>query len=101
MMPGPEFKFRIRYHPAVKTEDIPALPKTARGRIRKAIEERLMVAPQDYGQPLRRSLKGYWKLRVGDYRVVYRIGKRSVIVLGIMHRKKVYQEAEKELRIAD
>ena len=93
-MPGPEERFRIRYYPVVKTEDIPKLPKTARERIRKAIEERLMVAPQDYGQPLRRSLKGYWKLRVGDYRVDYRIEKRSVIVLGIMHRKKVYQEME-------
>ena len=94
-MSGPEIGFRVRYHPAVKAEDIPDLPKAAKIRIRKAIEERLMVAPHDYGQPLRRSLKGYWKLRVGDYRVVYRIEKTSVIVLGIMHREKVYQEMEK------
>jgi mRNA interferase RelE/StbE len=94
-MPGPEASFQIRYHPSVKTADIPALPKTAKLRIKKAIEERLMVAPQDYGQPLRRSLKGYWKLRVGDYRVVYRIADKVVIVLGIMHREKVYQEMER------
>jgi mRNA interferase RelE/StbE len=94
-MPGPEARFRVRYHPAVISEDIPSLPKTAKTRIRKAIEERLMVAPQDYGQPLRRSLKGYWKLRVGDYRVVYRIADKVVIVLGIMHREKVYQEMER------
>ena len=85
-MPGSEVTFRVRYHPAVKAEDIPALPKAAKIRIRKAIEERLMVAPHDYGQPLRRSLKGYWKLRVGDYRVVYRIHGKSENIFGITGR---------------
>ncbi|MDF1536867.1 MAG: type II toxin-antitoxin system RelE/ParE family toxin [bacterium] len=94
-MPGPEAKFLVRYHPDVKAEDIPALPKAVKNRIRKAIEERLTAAPHDYGQPLRRSLKGYWKLRVGDYRVVYRIKGNSVIILGIMHREKIYEEMEK------
>ena len=100
-MPGPEVTFRVRYHPAVKAEDIPDLPKAAKIRIRKAIEERLMVAPHDYGQPLRRSLKGYWKLRVGDYRVVYRIKDNNVIILGIMHREKIYQEMEKREEESD
>jgi hypothetical protein len=34
-----------------------------------------LVAPQEYGTPLRKTLKGYWKLRVGDYRVVYKISR--------------------------
>jgi len=44
-----------------------------KARIKKAIEQRLLVAPYEYGMPLRKSLKRYWKLRVGDYRVVYKI----------------------------
>lgn len=49
-----------------------------------------MTEPHKYGLPLRKSLKGYWKLRVGDYRVVFRIGDAEVFILGIRHRKDVY-----------
>ncbi len=74
--------------------DIPKLDTGARDRIRRAIEERLMTAPHQYGLPLRKTLKGYWKLRVGDYRVVYSIRDgREVIVLIICHRREVYEKA--------
>ena len=94
-MPGPEKPFRITYHPAVHTQDIPTLPKVAREKIRRAIEERLMTAPHEYGQPLRKTLKGYWKLRVGDYRVVFRIEGNEIVVLTIKHRKDVYGDVER------
>jgi len=87
--------FTILYHPDVKSIDIPLIDTRMRERIRKAIETRLMTAPQDYGTPLRKTLAGYWKLRVGDYRVVFRIGKSTVHVLGIRHRKSVYEDVKK------
>ena len=87
--------FELRYHPDVKDVDIPTLNNKIKTRIKKAIEERLVSEPQRYGEPLRKTLKGYWKLRVGDYRVVYKIVKNEVIVLGIIHRKKVYEEIGK------
>ena len=64
-----------------------------RERIRRAIESRLMTAPQEYGLPLRKSLRGYWKLRVGDYRVVFKIEGEIVFILGIRHRKSIYEDA--------
>ena len=66
-------------------------------RIEKAIETRLATAPHQYGEPLRKTLHGYWKLRVGDYRVVFKIVEKEVRILGIMHRKKVYEAIEKRL----
>ena len=91
--------FTVRYPPAVRHEDIPRLDAGMRERIRRAIEERLMTEPKRYGLPLRKTLKGYWKLRVGDYRVVYMIGgDREVIVLMICHRKDVYQKVESRAR---
>jgi len=72
-------------------------PKSIRklkDRIRKAIESRLMTAPHEYGEPLRKTLKSYWKLRVGEYRIVYRIDANKVIILGIRHRKDVYDRIE-------
>ena len=83
--------YTIRYHQLVKKEDLPKLDNTTKTRIRKAIENRLMVAPEEYGEPLRKTLKGYWKLRVGDYRVVFKVEGKEITILGIRHRKDVYE----------
>ncbi len=79
-------KYPIKYHPAVKRDDISHLPPNIQNRIIKAIETRLTTKPEKYGIPLRGTLKKYWKLKVGDYRVVYKIESSKVIVLGIRHR---------------
>jgi mRNA interferase RelE/StbE len=84
--------FALHYHPAVRIEDLPLIDGKTKDRIRKAIEERLQTAPHDYGEPLRKSLKGYWKLRVGDYRVVFKLLESEVWILGIRHRKSVYRD---------
>ncbi|MCE5265578.1 MAG: type II toxin-antitoxin system RelE/ParE family toxin [Deltaproteobacteria bacterium] len=84
--------FALRYHPAVRDEDLPLIDKKTRVRIRKAIEERLQTAPHEYGAPLRKSLKGYWKLRVGDYRIVFKVIEAEVWILAIRHRKSVYED---------
>jgi mRNA interferase RelE/StbE len=82
--------FELRYHPDVRNIDVPPLNKKLRNRIKKAIETRPTTEPHRYGEPLRKTLKGYWKLRVGDYRIVFKVVKHEVWILGIIHRKKVY-----------
>ena len=89
--------FELRYHPEVKAVDIPLLDAKIRIRIKNTIETRLTTAPHQYGEPLRKTLHGYWKLRVGDYRVVFKIVHEEVWILGIIHRKKVYEAVEKRL----
>lgn len=89
--------FELIYHPDVKSVDIPLLNKKIRTRIKSAIETRLSTSPHQYGEPLRKTLKGYWKLRVGDYRVVFRIIKTDVFILGIIHRKDVYEKVQKRV----
>lgn len=89
--------FELRYHPDVMSVDIPLLDARLRTRIKNAIETRLTIAPHLYGEPLRKTLRGYWKFRVGDYRVVFKIVSEEVWVLGIIHRKKVYKTIEKRL----
>ena len=84
--------FTLKYHPDVKEIDIPFLNPAIKNRIKKAIETRLVTEPQKYGKPLRKTLRGYWKLRVGDYRVVFKIVQNEVWILGIIHRKNVYEK---------
>jgi len=81
----------------VKSVDIPLLDARLRTRIKNAIETRLVTAPHLYGEPLRKTLRGYWKLRVGDYRVVFKIVEAEVWILGIIHRKKVYDTIGKRI----
>ena len=88
--PGSE----ILYHPLVVKKDIPKLNRDTSARVRRAIELKLANKPEIYGLPLRGTLKKYWKLRVGDYRVVYEIRSKQVIILIIAHRKDVYRSAK-------
>jgi len=87
--------YSIHYHPEIR-KDISSIPRNIKSRIQKAIEERLIVDPGKYGEPLRRSLRGYRKLRVGDYRIIYRVQAREIIVLKIGHRKEVYKKERSE-----
>jgi len=81
--------YRLLLHPEV-AGDLASIPRNLAERILKAIEHRLAGAPDRYGERLRKSLRGYWKLRVGDYRVVYEILGREVRVYGVMDRREVY-----------
>jgi len=83
--------YSLVFHPAVR-EDVAALTKAVRERVRRAIETRLTVDPARWGRPLRGTLAGTWKLRVGDWRVVYAIRGDEVVVLAIKHRSMVYDE---------
>ena len=85
--------YHLLYHPDIKKEDLPEIPKNIRERIRKAVKERLLTNPEKYGQPLRRGLQGYRKLRIGDYRVVYKVDKENILIYKIGHRKEVYERA--------
>lgn len=92
-MSGNNF-YGIVYLKSVVNEDIKSLPKSAKELVKAAIEERLKVDPVGFGKPLRYSLKGHRRLRVADYRIVYRIdvATHKVIVVGIKHRKEIYEK---------
>lgn len=86
-----EIKFEIIYEKKVISEDIPKLSNTNKVRIRKAVEEKLVTMPEFFGKPLKNSLRGFRKLRVGDYRVIFLIEKNTVIIAHIEHRSVVYK----------
>jgi len=90
-------KFKIFYHNKVVKEDIPKLSSAYRKRVKIAIEQRLTTEPETFGVPLRKSLKNYRKLRVGNYRVIFRIEGMKVKILIIAHRSVVYQSSAKRL----
>lgn len=90
-------RFTVAYHEKVVQEDIPKLSAVYQKRVKTAIEQRLTTEPETFGIPLRKSLKGYRKLRVGDYRVIFRIENTSIKIFVIGHRSVVYKNSEKRL----
>lgn len=80
----------VYYHPKVVSEDLPAISKSIRTRIKKAIDTKLCTHPETFGTPLRGSLVPLWKLRVGDYRIVYDIEATCIYIHAIGHRKHIY-----------
>ncbi len=85
--------WKITYKESVQ-KDLKKVSKDIQYIMRRAIEEKLMIDPLKYGLPLRRNMKGYMKLRVGDFRVIYSISKNTVTVhvVKIGHRKNVYEK---------
>ena len=77
----------IKYHPKVKSEDITRSGSNIAVRIENAIRNRLMINPIKYGFYLRGTLSGYRKLRVGDWRIVYRIVDKEIRIIAIGNRK--------------
>jgi mRNA interferase RelE/StbE len=91
--------YKVRVHPGVK-KDISRLAPPVWKRIKKQINHRLTAKPEYFGSPLRGTLKGLWKFRVGDYRVVYKIDEqqKQISLLLIAHRKDAYSKVTRRLQ---
>ena len=64
-------------------------------RIVKTLRDRIATRddPRSAGQALVGEWSGYWRYRVGDYRVIARIEDQRVVivVVRIAHRREVYR----------
>lgn len=58
------------------------------------IEKNLIGAedPKTSGKPLKSNLKGYWRYRVGNYRILAEVNEEEVkiIIVNVGHRKDIY-----------
>lgn len=89
--------WKIQVHRLVIEEDFQKISEKDRSLILKAIYKKLAIAPEKYGAPLRFPLKGYWKLKVSHYRVVYRIEKTAVCVLVLKASLRRDEEVYKQM----
>ena len=80
--------YKIEYKSSV-SHDLKRLDKNAVKRILKDLEETLTDDP-NAGIPLTGQFKGLFKLRIGDYRVIYLKTGDGVLILRIGHRGAVY-----------
>jgi len=94
--------FTVLIDELVFKEDFRKIDKPDQQKIIKTIRKKLTKDPEGFGDPLRGSLKGLWKLRVGQYRVVYEIKKQKIVVyvvkVGFRRDEEVYREVLKRYK---
>ncbi len=83
--------YNVEYAEGIE-KDLSKLDKSLRKRIIDKIENYLARDPQKLGKPLTGAFKGFWRYRFDDYRIIYRIKHKEILiaVLRVGHRKNVY-----------
>jgi len=88
--------WNIIYHRDVD-EDLKRLGPAAARRVIKTIDKKLSSEPEKFGAPLSHNLRDFRKLRIGDFRVVYQVLHKKVIVfvlaVGPRRDKEIYRSA--------
>ena len=81
-------KFEIRFAPQFLRR-IKALDKEAQIRVLREIK---VLKTNPYaGKPLHGEWKGVRSLRMGNYRVLYQIKGKTILLLVVGHRKRIYE----------
>ena len=84
--------YKVAYLDSVEN-DLKRLDKAIVKKIIGRIETYLARDPKGLGKALKGEFQGYWRYRWGDYRVVYKISEKEILILilRIAHRKEVYR----------
>lgn len=72
-------------------KEIKALPNSIKSRVEKVIDS-LRINPRPRGMAKLKGREGVYRVRIGDYRIIYTIHneKRLVDISYVRHRSKAY-----------
>lgn len=71
--------------------ELQELPSPIVARVHDVVG-RLVRWPETSGaKPMRRELKGNYRMRTGDYRVLFRVEGERIVIWRIAHRREVYE----------
>lgn len=84
--------YKPAFHPGV-ARDLKSLDESIRRRILDKIHWLLEHVEEMRHEPLTAQWEGTYRLRVGDYRVVYGIDReqKRVIIYAVGHRREIYK----------
>jgi mRNA-degrading endonuclease RelE of RelBE toxin-antitoxin system len=85
-------KYELRLSPAARKALAETLPEAVAAAVWEFVSGPLLDNPHRVGKRLRFELEGYYSARRGQYRVIYRVDEREVIVdvIKISHRGDAY-----------
>ena len=86
--------WRIEYEPLAQKQ-LKKLDRTAAVRIVRTLQRELDAHqhPRDFGAAMVGEWTGFWRYRVGDYRIICRIEDErvTVYVIEVGHRREIYR----------
>ena len=84
--------YKVVFKPSVE-KDLRALPQSAVGRVFKKIEV-LSDEPSPRQSSKLAGAEHLYRIRVGDYRVIYSVDKdlKQIVVHYVRHRREVYRQ---------
>jgi mRNA interferase RelE/StbE len=84
----------VEFHPDAAKE-LKKLGRAEAARIVRTLETRIapLDDPRTLGAPLEGEHDGYWRWRIGDYRVIARIQDEriTILVVRVAHRREAYR----------
>ena len=88
----------------VRSLKVPTEVRNVIRRLHPELKRKLRAALADIlddptcGKALKEELEGYWSLRLGRSRIIYRLGVGSVEIVAIGSRESIYEEAARQIR---
>jgi mRNA interferase RelE/StbE len=84
--------YELAFHPNV-AKDLRGLDKSIRQRILSRIEWLVDHVEEIRHEPLTAQWAGMYRLRIGDYRVIYdlELEQRRIIIYAVGHRREIYK----------
>ena len=79
----------LKVPPAVR-DVIRQLPPLLKRKVRDALTD--ILKDTGCGKPLKRELEGYWSLRIGRHRIIYRPDKEGAEIVACGPRTTIYEE---------
>ena len=86
--------WQVEFHPAAAKE-LRKLDRAVAARIVRTLETRIapLADPRTIGSALTGEHAGYWRWRIGDYRIIARIEDEriTILIIRMAHRREVYR----------
>jgi mRNA-degrading endonuclease RelE of RelBE toxin-antitoxin system len=94
-----EVSWRVRFAERILAEDLKKIGHAALELARSAIDKKLKVEPERYGQRLHSPLHGLYKLKASHVRIAYHVEKagREVWILMIGNLCDIWDEDQAEI----
>lgn len=75
-------------------KNLEKLDKKIKKRILGFLEKILADNPRLFGEPLTGNFKGFWRYRVGDYRIICEIKDKElfIVLVNVGHRREIYNQ---------
>lgn len=88
----------------VRSLKVPTEVRNVIRRLHPGLERKLRAALADIlddptrGKALKEELEGYWSLRLGRSRIIYRLGVGAVEIVAVGPRESIHEEAARQIR---